>query len=62
MPFAIPAATDGRARRTPVDLGEPGPDGFAVLAGLSPGDAVVAAGQTPPADGAPVTPHVNGPR
>jgi RND family efflux transporter MFP subunit len=52
----------GRARRTAVDLGEVGPDGFAVLSGLRPGDAVVAAGQAPPADGAPVRPRVSGPR
>jgi RND family efflux transporter MFP subunit len=42
----------GAVRRCPVTLGETGPDGFAVLSGLAPGDLVVESGQTPPVDGA----------
>jgi membrane fusion protein, multidrug efflux system len=52
----------GTARRTPVDLGAPGADGFAVLSGLRPGDLVMAAGQTPPRDGMPVAPRVGSTR
>jgi len=49
---------DGRARRTPVELGGDGADGFSVLSGLQPGDLIMAAGQTPPRDGTPVAARV----
>ena len=45
-------------RRVPVELGPLGPDGFIVVSGLSAGDLVLAAGETPPPDGAPVRTQV----
>jgi membrane fusion protein (multidrug efflux system) len=49
---------DGQAQRLAVGLGELGPDGHAVLSGVSAGELVLAAGELPPPDGANVKPHL----
>lgn len=52
----------GFAHRVSVELGDRGADGFAILSGLVPGDLVVASGQLPPANGAPVRAQMAGVR
>jgi membrane fusion protein (multidrug efflux system) len=53
---------DGQVERTALELGEASVDGYGVLAGLAPGDLVVASGQALPKIGAEVTPRLPGSR
>ena len=50
--------TNDTMQRVPVELGPLGPDGFFVISGLSAGDKVLAAGETPLPDGSPVRTQV----
>lgn len=51
-------AEQNRMQRVEVVLGPLGPDGFAVVSGLSPGDLVLAGGQSPPPEGAGIAARV----
>ncbi|HEV8480938.1 MAG TPA: efflux RND transporter periplasmic adaptor subunit [Candidatus Eisenbacteria bacterium] len=52
--LAVYRVAQGRAERVVVQLGDARADGFPVLAGLAPGDLVLASGELPPAAGTPV--------
>jgi len=52
--LSVYRVAQGRAEKVLVLLGEARADGFPVLAGLAPGDLVLAAGELPPAEGTPV--------
>ena len=52
--LAVYRVAQGKAERVVVQLGDARADGFPVLAGLAPGDLVLASGELPPAEGTPV--------